>query len=129
MTKKILLIDDDPKITRLIESRLKANGYDVISSKDGKAGIEKAKKESPDLILLDIMMPEIDGYGVIEKLKKDEDTKSIPVVMLTAKRELEDIDKSMNVYGAVGFVSKPFSPTELLQQIKNALVFFGKGKQ
>jgi|PlaIllAssembly_1097288.scaffolds.fasta_scaffold891668_1 DNA-binding response OmpR family regulator len=127
MAKKILLIDDDLKIIKLVESRLKANGYDVISAKDGKSGIEKAKRESPDLILLDIMMPEIDGYQVIERLKKEEDTKSIPVVMLTAKRDLEDIDKSMNVFGAVGFISKPFSPAELLQQIKNALVFFGKG--
>lgn len=126
MGKKILLIDDDPKIIRLVESRLKANGYDVISAKNGREGLEKAKEDSPDLILLDIMMPEVDGYQVIEKLKEDEDTRSIPVVMLTAKRDLEDIDKSMNVYGAVGFVSKPFSPAELLQQIKNALVFFGK---
>jgi CheY-like chemotaxis protein len=126
MAKNILVIDDNIKTVKLVESRLKANGYEVISSTSGIQGLEKAKKELPDLILLDIMMPDMNGYEVIEKLKKDGDTKSIPVIMLTARREIEDIEKSMFVYGAVGYISKPFSAHELLKKIKNALMVFGK---
>jgi DNA-binding response OmpR family regulator len=128
MAKKILLIDDDVKILKLVEIRLKAYGFEVVSAASGTQGLEKAKSEGPDVILLDIMMPDMDGYEVMEKLKKDEDTKAIPVIMLTAKREIDDIVKSMSGYGAVGYISKPFSAPELLKKINNALVVFGKDK-
>jgi CheY-like chemotaxis protein len=129
MAQKILIIDDNEKILKMMESRLKVEDYEVIRASNGIAGIEKAKSENPDVILLDIIMPEMDGYEVLKKLKTDPDTESIPVIMVTAKREIEDITKSMSELGAVGYISKPFSAKELLEKVRSALVFFKKNKK
>jgi len=83
--QKILLVDDEPQLVVLASGRLKANGYDVITAPNGIVCLEKAKKELPDLILLDMMMPKMDGYQTLEKLKEDESTKQIPVVVFSAK--------------------------------------------
>jgi CheY-like chemotaxis protein len=96
MAKKILIIDDEKGIIKVVTSRLIANGYEVISATDGVEGLEKAKKEKPDLVLLDIMMPVMSGYEVIEELKKDDATKSIPVIMVTAQEGLGHVKKSMS---------------------------------
>lgn len=122
----ILMIDDDVNIIRVVESRLKANGYTVISSTDPKTGIEKAKRDNPDLILLDITMPAMNGYEVIAALKQDEATKAIPVIMLSAKHEIDDIVRSMSdSCGAVDHISKPFVASEFLEKIARALRIFG----
>ena len=125
MAQKILIIDDEKGIIKVLTSRLTANGYEVISATDGIEGLEKAKKESPNLILLDIMMPVMSGYEVIEKLKKDDATKLIPVIMVTAQEGLGHVTKSMSEYGAVDFVHKPFFPEELLKKISDALDIYG----
>ncbi|MFH1778310.1 MAG: response regulator [Candidatus Omnitrophota bacterium] len=118
MAKKILVIDDEPHIVMVLVSRLKANNYEVITADNGEAGIEKAKMEKPDLILLDIMMPDLDGHDVLKRLKQDKETKAIPVMMLTAKKEKEDIVKDIIVGGAIDYIVKPFVPGELLGRIK-----------
>jgi CheY-like chemotaxis protein len=125
MAKKILIIDDEKGIIKVVTSRLMANGYEVISATDGMEGLEKARNEKPDLVLLDIMMPLMSGYEVIEKLKKDDATKFIPVIMVTAQEGLGHVTKSMSEYGAVDFVHKPFFPDELLKKIGDALDIFG----
>jgi CheY-like chemotaxis protein len=113
----ILLVDDNPGITALM---LKSRGYSVSIASDGLEGIEKAKSEHPDLILLDIMMPGIDGYEVCTKLKIDADTKHIPVIMLTAKEDPEAISKS-HARGADGYIVKPFSLPVVLNKLKDFL--------
>jgi len=89
MTKKILIVDDEPDFVDALRMRLEANGYEVISAYDGQDGIDKAKKESPGLILLDLVMPMINGFTVLVKLKGDSKTMNIPIVILTAKTESE----------------------------------------
>ncbi|MDD5347756.1 MAG: response regulator [Candidatus Omnitrophica bacterium] len=127
MVRKILMIDDDANIVRVVGSRLKANGYDFISAATGAEGIDRAKAEQPDLIIMDITMPGMSGYEAIGRLKQDDQTKAIPVVMLSARHDIEDIVKSMSdSCGAVDFCPKPFTAAELLLKIDRALRIFGK---
>lgn len=121
MAKKILVVDDEINLLKLVESRLKATGYEVITARDGKEGLEKAKTEKPDLILLDIIMPGMDGREALKKLKLNEDTKSIPVVMLTVKGEPEEIVDSLVYSGAVDYIVKPYTADVFLRKINNAL--------
>ncbi|MFH1772065.1 MAG: response regulator [Candidatus Omnitrophota bacterium] len=121
MAEKILVIDDNHVICMLIESRLKANGYDVIIALSGEDGLAKARAEKPDLILLDITMPGMDGFEVAAQLKDSEETNNIPFVMLTARGEQEAIAKALNDLGAKGYVVKPFKPDVLLGEIQRTL--------
>ena len=123
MSKKILVVDDEPNIVKLVESRLKASGYDVATAKDGQDAIAKAKQIKPDLILLDIMMPGMNGQEVLKELKKDASVSAIPVIMLTAKQETDDIVKSIVNGGAVDYIVKPFIATDFLKKINTALSF------
>ena len=125
MAKKILVVDDDLNIVKVVESRLKANGYEVTHSGDGLDGIKKATSEKPDLILLDVNMPHMNGLEALKKLKNDEGTKPIPVIMFTARHELGEI-KNMFASGAVDYISKPFDSSELLKKIERVLVIFSK---
>lgn len=120
MAKKILVIDDEANIVKMVQSRLKASGYDAIVATDGKQGIDKAKNEKPDLIILDIMMPEMDGYETLAQLKEIPETKNIPVIMFTAKAETDNVAKAMDL-GAVDYIVKPFTPISLLEKIAGAL--------
>jgi len=107
---KILVIDDLPENVFLLQDRLEHEGYEVITAYDGKTGIDKALNEIPDLILLDVMMPEIDGYTVYTKMCENEKTRNIPVVVLSAKGHVKDLfSMATNV---VGFIEKPFDPDE-----------------
>lgn len=120
MAKKILVIDDEPEIILAIQIRLKQANYEVVSAYDGKDGIEKAAKEKPDLILLDILMPEMNGFQTLQKLKEDTQTMSIPVIMLTAKSQLDDVTKATNL-GAEDYIVKPFDHIAMLKKIKELL--------
>ncbi len=120
MSKKILVVDDEPNIVKLIASRLRNNGYDVISALDGEDGLKKAITEKPDLILLDIIMPGLNGFEVCKRLKENELTKEIPVIMLTALAEEKDLSKGLEE-GASCFITKPFSAVDLLHEIKTAM--------
>ncbi|HDP16406.1 MAG TPA: response regulator [Candidatus Omnitrophica bacterium] len=118
--KKILLVDDEEDIVHLVEFRLKAAGYEVISALDGQSGLDKARKENPDLIILDLMLPKIDGYKVCRMLKFDEKYKHIPVIMFTARAQDND-KKTGGEVGADAYVIKPFEPQALLGKIKELL--------
>jgi DNA-binding response OmpR family regulator len=122
---KILVIDDEPEITDIIETFLENAGYEVKSENSSVIGIERAKTFLPDLVLLDIMMPFMDGYEVCKELKKDEDTSKIPVVFLTGKDARSDEGKSFQAGGDL-FVKKPFSCERLLEIVKVVLVSLNK---
>jgi DNA-binding response OmpR family regulator len=120
MAKKILVVDDEPHTVKMVESRLKANGFDVITAGNGKEGLEKAQKEIPDLILLDILMPEMNGHETLSRLKESAETKNIPVIMFTSKGQVEDVERS-SYAGAVDYIIKPFDPIAMLDKIKKVL--------
>ena len=121
MLRKLLLIDDEPDLREMVKTRLEANKYKVITAGDGTEGLEKAKIEKPDLILLDIMMPGMDGFEVLQKLKQDSETINIPVIVLTAKGELESIFKARDS-GSTDYIIKPFETEELLRLIERYLI-------
>jgi len=118
--KKILVVDDEIQLIELVQTRLEANGYEVITANDGEEGLEKAKSEKPDLIILDVMMPKMDGYKVCSLLKNDEQYKNIPIILFTGKaqEDFEDVGKKA---GADAFITKPFDPPELLAKIEELL--------
>lgn len=117
MTKRILVVEDDQDILSLIEWHLKAEGYQPLTEKDGQQGLDVALREKPDLIVLDLMLPSLDGLQICKMLKKNEATEHIPVIMLTAKGE--EIDRIIGFeLGADDYMVKPFSPRELLLRIK-----------
>jgi len=117
MAKKILLIDDDSQMVELVAMRLEANDYRVIVAFSGQDGLSRTESEEPDLILLDITMPGMDGLEVLRKLKYNGKTRDIPVVMLTSKTESQAIFRSQELM-AVEYIIKPFEPQELLTIVK-----------
>lgn len=120
MSKKIVLAEDEPQIARLIEFKLKKEGYSVTWKENGEEALKAIKADKPDLILLDIMMPVMDGYEVLRRLKEDENLKSIPVIMLTARAQEKDVVKGIDM-GAEDYITKPFHPAELLARVKRIL--------
>ncbi len=118
--EKILIIDDEPQILLVSAARLKANGYDVITAPSGEKGLKRAQKEIPDLVLLDYVMPEMDGGEVLDRLKKDPVTKHIPVIMFTADVIKVKVGEAQ-MRGAADCIFKPFLPKELLAKVKEAL--------
>src|SRR6478752_6509303 len=120
MMKKILLIEDNTEVRENTSEILSLADYDVTTAKNGKEGAELAQKLLPDLVVCDIMMPELDGYGVLHILSKKPETASIPFIFLTAKTEKSDVRKGMNL-GADDYLTKPFDDTELLSAIETRL--------
>ena len=120
MPKKILIVDDDPGIIRVLQTRLEANGYEVIAASDGKDGLEKATTLSPDLIILDVIMPEMDGLTLCGILKFDEQYASTPIIMLTIKGEEIDREVGRKVK-ADAYLTKPFRSEDLLEKIKELI--------
>lgn len=118
--KKILLIEDNPDVRENTAEILSLANYDVHTAENGKVGVELATKEKPDLIICDIMMPELDGYGVLHILSKKPETASIPFIFLTAKTEKADIRKGMTL-GADDYLTKPFDDTDLLNAVEARL--------
>jgi len=119
-TKRILVVDDEPDVASLLTLMLKSQGYEVIAAGDGQEALEKARSENPDLILLDVMLPRLDGYKVARMLKFDENYSHIPIIMLTAK--IQDRDKQTGLeMGANDYVTKPFDTAQLLAKIKDIL--------
>lgn len=117
--KKILLIEDDPDVSRLTEFILR-DEYDVVSSEDGREGLEKVKEEKPDLILLDIYMAGLSGFEVCRMLKEGSDTAPIPIIMLTAGAQKQEVSKGY-ASGADDYIIKPFEPEELIKRIEKLL--------
>lgn len=117
MKKKILVIEDTLEVRENICEILELAGYDVIDAENGKSGVDKAMNQSPDLILCDVMMPELDGFGVLKILNKHVETNKLPFIFLTAKAEKTDFRKGMGL-GADDYITKPFDDTELLEAIE-----------
>ncbi len=124
MAAKILVVDDDPNVQRLLQYTLKQEGYEVVSAVDGAEGFRLWASELPDLILLDVMLPNLDGYQVAQKIRAEEGEGShIPIIMLTAEREVEQKVRGLRA-GADDYLIKPFHPAELLARIKSLLARF-----
>src|SRR4030042_1765233 len=117
---KILVVDDDDRNLRLMTLLLTSFGYDVVTASNGKEALEKVHETPPDVILLDVMMPQIDGFGVAKQLKKEEETKIIPIVMATALNEVEDREKAREA-GADDFLNKPVDKTELRARVQSLI--------
>ncbi|MBN1325388.1 response regulator [Candidatus Falkowbacteria bacterium] len=118
---KILLIEDDTFLVEMYMTKFELEGFSVISAEDGQKGLEMVKKENPDIILLDILMPKMDGFAVLDALKKDKATANIPVVLLTNLGQKEDVKKGFEK-GAVGYLIKAhFMPSEVVDKIKKIL--------
>lgn len=118
--KKILLVEDEVDLVKAIELRLTKEGFNVITSLDGEDALKKARTEKPDLLILDLMLPKIDGYKVCRLLKFDQEYKNMPVIMLTARVEERDRNLGMEM-GADEYITKPFQWDDLLAKILNFL--------
>ncbi len=118
--KKILIVDDLPENVFMLQDRLEHENYQVITAYDGETGIEKARNEAPDLVLLDVMMPGITGIEVCKTLVNDEKTKNIPIILVTAKVGAEDTKEGLEA-GAFDYIKKPFHKVELLARVNSAL--------
>ncbi|HDQ22771.1 MAG TPA: response regulator [Candidatus Uhrbacteria bacterium] len=118
---KIILIEDDSFLVEMYSTKFELEGFEVISAEDGKKGLEMVKKEKPDIILLDILMPQMDGFAVLDALKKDKEVADIPVILLTNLGQKEDVKKGFEK-GAVGYLIKAhFMPSEVVDKIKKIL--------
>jgi len=118
--KHIIIIEDEKDILEVLEYNLKREGYRVSVSSDGKAGLKMVHQDKPDLVLLDIMLPELDGLEICRILKNEPSTRAIPIIMVTAKEEESDVVLGLGL-GADDYVTKPFSPKELIARIKALL--------
>jgi len=114
MAKKILFVDDDPVITRLAVTRLKEHGYEVFSASDGKEGIRTAQDEKPDLIILDVFMPDMDGFSFVQETKGNDQLRDIPILILTAQENLQELFK---MEGIKDYVLKPFDDEVVVKKI------------
>ena len=125
---KVLVIDDEAPIRLLCRVNLEAENMTVFEADDGPSGIEAARRELPDAILLDVMMPGLDGWQVAEELLDDERTRGIPIVFLTARAELRDRARGLDV-GGVDYVTKPFNPIELATLVRDLLERVAHGER
>jgi DNA-binding response OmpR family regulator len=119
--KRILCIEDEPETTNLVQLILAREGYEVLGADGGEEGLRMVREEKPDLILLDLMMPDMDGWQVYQHLKEDEETRDIPVIVVTAK--VQSIDKVLGLQVAKvdDYITKPFRPEELSERVKYVL--------
>jgi len=120
MGKTILVVDDDPATLKLVGVVLDQEGYDVVAARSGEEALERARLQHPDLILLDVMMPGLDGYEVVQRLRADPATARVPILMLTAKSDLEDQITGFEV-GADDYLTKPFHRHELTERVASVL--------
>lgn len=117
MPKKILAVDDEKHIVRLVQVNLERQGYEVVTANDGREALEKVEAESPDLVVLDVMMPYMDGFEVLQNLRRNASTRDIPVIMLTAKAQDADVFRGWQS-GVDCYLTKPFNPMELIAFVK-----------
>ena len=120
MPAKVLLVEDDPVILRLLEVNFELEGFDVVLARDGQEGIEQARAARPDLVISDIMMPNVSGLELVTTLKADAATADIPIILLSAKAQSADLKAGMEA-GADDYVTKPFEPLELVDRVQALL--------
>ena len=118
--KKLLLIDDDPNLILLVKDYLEFRGYEVVTAENGREALEVLDQQTPDMIICDVMMPEMDGYSLVSAIRSDPKTSWIPVLFLSAKGQSQDRVKGLNI-GADVYMVKPFEPEELVAQVESSL--------
>lgn len=126
--KRVLVIDDEAPIRLLCRVNLEAEGMQVIEASDGPTGLELARAEVPDVVLLDVMMPGLNGWRVAEHLLEDERTRNIPIIFLTARAEFRDRARGLDI-GGVDYVTKPFNPLELAPLVRELLARIERGER
>ena len=122
---RLLLVDDEPDLVQMVSVRLKAAGYEVSTAYDGQEALEKVRHSQPDLVILDLMLPKLDGYKVCRLLKFDEKTRAIPILIFTARAQVEDVTLATEC-GADAYLTKPFEAKTLLAKIQELLAAAGK---
>jgi DNA-binding response OmpR family regulator len=125
---RVLVIDDEAPIRLLCRVNLEAEGMTVLEAADGPTGLAKAQEELPDLVLLDVMMPGLDGWGVAENLLEGEETRQIPIIFLTARAEFRDRARGLDI-GGVDYITKPFNPVELAPLVRGLLDRLERGER
>src|SRR5215213_4782679 len=125
---RVLVIDDEAPIRLLCRVNLEAEGMEVLEAADGPTGLEEARREKPDVILLDVMMPALDGWRVAEHLLDDPSTAEIPIIFLTARAEFRDRARGLDI-GGVDYVTKPFNPLELAPLVREMLLRIERGER
>jgi two-component system alkaline phosphatase synthesis response regulator PhoP len=125
---RVLVIDDEAPIRLLCRVNLEAEGMEVLEASDGPTGLEEARREKPDVILLDVMMPALDGWRVAEQLLDDASTQDIPIIFLTARAEFRDRARGLDI-GGVDYVTKPFNPLELAPLVRDLLERIARGER
>ena len=125
---RVLVIDDEAPIRLLCRVNLEAEGMEVLEASDGPTGVERARSEAPDVVLLDVMMPGLDGWRVAEQLLLDPATERIPIIFLTARAEFRDRARGLDI-GGVDYVTKPFNPLELAQLVEDVLARVDRGER
>lgn len=120
MTQSVLVVDDEPMARTLLRLMLIRAGFNVTEAEDGFDALDKVRKSRPDVILLDVMMPGMDGFAVCERLRNDVDTAALPIIMLSAKTDLGSINRGLRV-GATVYLTKPISPEDLTRHVREAL--------
>jgi DNA-binding response OmpR family regulator len=125
---RVLVVDDEAPIRLLCRVNLEAEGMEVLEAADGLAGVEAARAERPDVILLDVMMPGMDGWQVAERLVEDDTTNEIPLIFLTARAELRDRARGLEL-GGVDYITKPFNPVELASVVEQLLERVRRGER
>ena len=125
---RVLVVDDEAPIRLLCRVNLEAEGMNVLEAPDGPSGLELARLERPDAVLLDVMMPGLDGWTVAERLLADEETREIPIVFLTARADLRDRARGMDL-GGLGYVTKPFNPVELASLVREVVGAVERGER
>jgi DNA-binding response OmpR family regulator len=125
---RVLVIDDEPPMRLLCRVNLEAEGIEVLEAPDGQSGLERAREERPDVVLLDVMMPGLDGWRVAERLLEDVRTSEIPIIFLTARAEVRDRARGLDI-GGVAYVTKPFDPLELAPLVHELLVRIDRGER
>src|SRR5512141_2052143 len=128
MAKRILVVDDEKHIVRLVQVNLERQGYEVVTANDGKEALEKVESERPDLVVLDVMMPYMDGFEVLQNLRRNPSTRDIPVIMLTAKAQDQDVFRGWQS-GVDCYLTKPFNPMELISFVKRIFKSLEEGPE
>ena len=125
---RVLVVDDEAPIRLLCRVNLEAEGIDVLEAADGKSGLDLARAEHPDVVLLDVMMPGLDGWRVAEELLEDDETRGIPIIFLTARAEFRDRARGLDI-GGLDYVTKPFNPLELAPLVRDLLDRIDRGER
>jgi DNA-binding response OmpR family regulator len=118
MKEKVLIIEDDRFLRELMVRKLKMENFEIIEAEDGAEGLKKIKEEKPDLVLLDLILPEMDGFEVLEQKRKDEEIKNIPVIILSNLGQKEEIDRGLQLGAKDYLIKAQFSPSEIIEKVK-----------